>query len=105
MAMNDPEPVALPNEVSDTDSLGSVWASDSEDELVNVDRNPGPSGDRNRPYGPVHFMEIFSNPRVGPFVERQGMTCGPAIDLGTGWNLSLKSAQQNLLRLIYQPVL
>ena len=74
MAMNDPEPVALPNEVSDTDSLGSAWTSESEDELLNVDGNPRPSGDRNlRPYGPVHFVKIFSDPRVGPFVERQGM--------------------------------
>ena len=84
----------LPEDVgSDVDSLTSETTHEDED----------PMADRRHlqpPRGPVHFMEIFSNPRVAPHVRLLGMSHGPSIDLGTGWDLLRKSCQIALLELI-----
>ena len=77
--------------------------SDMESSDVESSVNEDPLADSRRlesPRGPVHFMEIFSNPRVAPHIRLMGMSHGPSIDLGTGWNLLLDSCQVALLYLI-----
>lgn len=89
----------LPEDVlSDTESLGSQWSDDLrraplEDPLADL-RAVGAAS------RPVHFMEIFSNPRIAPKVALLGLRHGPSIDLGTGWNLLLASCRLNLLKLL-----
>lgn len=86
--------VELPPAVNDAD------VSESEEEKpLNVE-DPGRDAHL-RPTEPVQFMEIFSNPRIAPEVRRLGQTCGPSIDLGTGWDLTKKAVQQRLLQLLY----
>lgn len=86
--------VELPPAVNDGD------VSESEEEKpLNVE-DPGRDAHL-RPTEPVQFMEIFSNPRIAPEVRRLGQTCGPSIDLGTGWDLTKKAVQQRLLQLLY----
>ena len=90
----------LPEDVlTETESLGSAWASD----LDGSDGDTSPCRDARalpQPKVPVHFMEVFSNPRIAPYVSGLGMRVGPSIDLGTGWNLALRSCQNHLLQLL-----
>ena len=86
--------VELPPAVNDGDVSES-----GEEKPLNVE-DPGRDAHL-RPTEPVQFMEIFSNPRIAPEVRRLGQTCGPSIDLGTGWDLTKKAVQQRLLQLLY----
>ena len=45
-------------------------------------------------------MEVFSNPRIAPHCNELGLLTGPSVDLGTGWDLLLESAQHRLLHMI-----
>ena len=54
--------------------------SDMESSDVESSVNEDPLADSRRlesPRGPVHFMEIFSNPRVAPHIRLMGMSHGP----------------------------
>ena len=52
------------------------------------------------PVGQVAFMEIFSNPRVGPHCQNLGLRTGPPIDVETGWDLLDEGTQHRLIQLI-----
>ncbi len=48
----------------------------------------------------VHFLEIFSQPRIGLSVEAMGFISGPAVDIKSGWDLRSSRDQKSCLALI-----
>ena len=83
--------------MSDCDDISLPSAVDSDVEDEGHVPAPGPAlapGDQ------VAFMEVFSNPRIAPYCNELGLLTGPSVDLGTGWDLLLESAQHRLLHMI-----
>ena len=83
--------------MSDCDDISLPSAVDSDVEDEGHVPAPGPAlapGDQ------VAFMEVFSNPRIAPYCNELGLLTGPSVDLGTGWDLLLESAQHRLLHTI-----
>ena len=95
--------VSLPDEEPSSPAVGSAEVPDGvlNDEVPEQVQDPGwPVIRPLERYGPcVGGMEVFSQPRVMPYLKSEGLTTWPSIDTLTGHDLRLRSVQLEVLHL------
>ena len=90
----------LPDEVSDDDEAPQDDEVPQDDSLQMKDRIQHVNKPLDQ-YGPgVDGMEVFSAPRVMPYLSELGLAPGPSIDLKNGFDLLLNDVQLQVMNLV-----